>query len=482
MRSSLNEECGVFGVLNSPDAASLIYYGLHALQHRGQEGAGIAVKNDQTIRVKKAKGLVSEIFNDQRILDKLPGSMGIGHTRYATSGNNWRCNLQPFVFHLHDMNVALAHNGNLVNAQSLKVELEKQGALFNSNSDSEILMHLIRRAAYPDFKQCLRHALSQVRGGFTYVLMTDDKLYGVVDPHGLRPLVIGRLQSHNGWVLASETCALDLIGADHYRDLRGGELVEIDQSGQITVERYAEETPITVAAMEYVYFARPDSNILGKNVHAVRKTCGQTLAKEAPAVADIVVGVPNSSLSAASGYAEAIGLPYEMGLVKNQYVSRTFIQPTQSLRERGVRMKLSAVKGVVQGKSVVLVDDSIVRGTTSRRIVTLLKEAGAKQVHVRIASPPFIFPSFYGIDLSTSGELISANLSVAELQAHLGADSLAFLSVEGLVDSVGLDEPGPYRGLCMDSFTGHYPEGLGDYRQGFEATITPLQREILGAD
>ena len=338
-------------------------------------------------------------------------------------------------------------------------------------------MHLIMHEQ-GTFYEKLCAALNKLRGGFTYLIMTDDTMYGIVDPHCLRPLVIGKMKTRGGWVLASESCALDLIGADFYRDLRGGEIAIINEDG-LKIKRYCEEQDTCVAAMEYIYFARPDSNILGKNVHAVRKQCGMALAKEQPTPgADIVIGVPNSSLSAASGYAEAAHLPYEMGLIKNQYVTRTFIQPKQSLREKGVLMKLSAVKGIVEGKSVVMVDDSIVRGTTSRRIVKLLKDAGAREVHVRIASPEFIFPSFYGIDVSNSAELISAHMDVDELGAHLGADSLAYLSVAGLVESVGLNLPGPYGGLCMDSFAGHYPAGLGSYEEEYLETMTKIQSDF----
>lgn len=475
--NNLGEECGVFGVYGSPDASSLIYYGLHALQHRGQEGAGIAVSDADTIRVKKAKGLVSEVFDDPIRLAKLKGSRGIGHVRYSTSGNNWSCNLQPFVFHMHNGNIALAHNGNLVNSPDLKVELERQGSLFNSNSDSEVLMHLIMREQ-GSFYERLCAALQRLRGGFSYLIMNDDTMYGIVDPHCLRPLVIGKMKTRGGWVISSESCALDLIGAEFYRDLRGGEIAIITEDG-LKIERYCPPADTCVAAMEYIYFARPDSNILGKNVHAVRKQCGMTLAHEQPTPgADIVIGVPNSSLSAASGYAEAAHLPYEMGLVKNQYVTRTFIQPKQSLREKGVLMKLSAVKGIVEGKSVVMVDDSIVRGTTSQRIVKLLKDAGAREVHVRIASPEFIFPSFYGIDVSNSAELISAHMNVEELREHLGADSLGYLSIPGLVASVGLNLPGKYGGLCMDSFAGHYPAGLGSYEQEYLETQTEIQKHF----
>lgn len=474
----INEECGVFGVFNSKNASSLVYYGLHALQHRGQEAAGIAISNDNRISVKKSKGLVSEIFNSQAVLDELEGSMGIGHVRYSTSGNNRACNVQPFVYRFKDYDIALAHNGNLVNAESLKKELENQGAIFNSTSDSEVLIHLIRRGPYEDLLENIKYGLNIIKGGFTYLLMGKDTLYGAVDPSGLRPLVIGKLKTGNGYVLTSETCALDLIGASFYKNVEAGEIVIINKDG-LSIERYIDKKEIKIAAMEYIYFSRPDSDIFGKNVHAVRKRSGKILAKESPVKADMVVGVPNSSLSAANGYAEQLHLPLEMGLIKNQYTTRTFIQPNQILREKGVRMKLSAVKSIVKGKDIVLVDDSIVRGTTSKRIVTLLREAQANKIHLRIASPEFIFPSFYGIDLTKSDELISAQMNKEELREYLGADSLEFLSVEGLLDAVDLDLEGKYRGLCLDSFTGDYPEGLGDYKEEFLRKLTKRQKEYL---
>ena len=339
-------------------------------------------------------------------------------------------------------------------------------------------MHLIRRSQKDSLIEKIKESLNQVKGGFTYILLTEEKMFGAVDPNSFRPLVIGQLPN-GAYVMASETCAIDTIGADFVRNVNAGELAIIDDNG-LTIEKYTDDTTISIAAMEYIYFARPDSNIAGVNVHTARKRMGTRLAIEAPAVtADIVIGVPNSSLSAASGFAEESGTPYEMGLIKNQYVGRTFIQPTQELRELGVKMKLSAVKGVVQGKSVVMVDDSIVRGTTSKRIVTLLKEAGAKEVHVRISSPPLIYPSFYGIDISKSAELIAAKMTVDEICAYIGADSLAFLSQEGLIDSIGLKFDMPYSGLCMDSFNGDYPTGLYDYEVDYVNNMTAIQKENL---
>ena len=478
MIKSLNEECGVFGVFGHHEAARLTYYGLHSLQHRGQEAAGIVVSDGKRVNGHRGPGLVSEVFNDDRIFNRLQGNCAIGHVRYATSGSSSGRNIQPFLFQFFDGSIALAHNGNLINAKKLKRELEKHGAIFHSTSDTEVLVHLIRRSKEKNFLSQLKDALRQVKGGFSFLVQTQTELYGAVDPFEFRPLILGKTKN-GAYILASETCALEIVGAEFVRNIRSGEVVIIDKDGY-RIEKYTDDTSTAIAAMEYVYFARPDSDISGINVHSARKRCGRRLAQEAPVEnADIIIGVPNSSLSAASGYAEESGKPYEMGLIKNQYVARTFIQPTQELREQGVRMKLSAVKGVVKDKVVVMIDDSIVRGTTSSRIVQLLKEAGAKEVHVRIASPEFKFPIFYGIDVSNSSELISANKTVEEVRDYIGADSLAFLSIDGLIDSIGLNFDAPYTGLCMECFNGDYPAGLGDYEEEFYASLTPIQKEAL---
>ena len=472
----INEECGVFGVWNHKEASKLTYFGLHSLQHRGQEGAGIISSDGETLYSYRNLGLVSEVFKDKEILYNLVGSSAIGHVRYATAGDNSVRNVQPFLFDFYDMSIGICHNGNLVNAKTLRLELEKNGAIFHSSSDTEVLIHLIRRSKKETFEEKLKESLGKIKGGFTYLILTKNTLYGV-DPNSLRPLVIGKTENDT-YVMASETCAIDNIGVEFLCNVKAGQLAIIDKDG-LKIENYTTPDRISIAAMEYVYFARPDSNIAGVNVHTARKNTGRTLARECPADADIVVGVPNSSLSAASGFAEESGLPYEMGLIKNQYIARTFIQPTQELREQGVRMKLSAVKGVVKGKRVVMVDDSIVRGTTCKRIVKLLKDAGALEVHVRIASPPFVFPSFYGIDISTSRELIAANKTLEEIKEIIGADSLGYLSEQGLVDSIGLKFDAPYNGLCMDCFNGDYPAGLYDYEDDFNNSLTDIQRRIL---
>ena len=449
----LHEECGVFGIFGVPDAASLTYYGLHALQHRGQEGAGIVAVDNGTFRRIKGNGLVTEVFNEEK-LATLRGDMAIGHVRYTTAGGGGIENVQPFLFRHNSGDFAMAHNGNIVNSKLLRDYLENKGSLFQSSSDSEILAHLIKKETrFRDRPRifAIIDALNMLEGAFAFLIMTANRIYACRDKYGLRPLSIGRLG--DGWVVSSETCAFDVLGAEFVRDVAPGEIVTIDHQG-LRSRDYSMYKRCEMCAMEYIYIARPDSDIEGCNVHAYRKESGRLLFQEAPAEADIVVGVPDSSLSAAMGYAEASGLPYEMGLIKNKYIGRTFIQPTQELREKGVRMKLSAVRTIVRGKRVVLVDDSIVRGTTSRRIVTMLKEAGATEVHVRIASPPMTNPCFYGVDTSTYDELISARKNVEGVREEIGADSLSFLSPEALLKA------GNRKELCMACFTGHYPTAL----------------------
>ncbi len=450
----IHEECGVFGIYGVPNAANLIYYGLHSLQHRGQEGAGMVVRNDNgELKRIKGEGLVSEVFDTEK-LSTLDGSMGIGHVRYSTAGGKGIENVQPFLFHHNTGDFALAHNGNIVNSAQLRRYLEDQGSLFQSSSDIEILAHLIRK----DTKDRKRHrilaikdALNMMEGAFAFVIMTKNRIYACRDKHGLRPLSLAKLGE--GYVVSSETCAFDVIGAEYIRDIEPGEIVTIDRHG-IRSNYYSDFRHHHMCAMEYIYFARPDSDIEGVNVHNYRKASGRLLAREAPVEADIVVGVPDSSLSAAMGYAEQSGLPYEMGLIKNKYIGRTFILPSQELRERGVKMKLSAVKTIVKGKRVILVDDSIVRGTTSRRIVRMLREAGATEVHLRICSPKMICPCFYGVDTSTYEELIGAHKSVEEINESIGSDSLAYLSERALY------EAGKRSELCAACFTANYPTYL----------------------
>ncbi|KRM78429.1 amidophosphoribosyltransferase [Lapidilactobacillus dextrinicus DSM 20335] len=458
---SLNEECGIFGVWGVPDAAHLTFYGLHALQHRGQEGAGIVANDGGRLWQERGLGLLSVAFADPNKFTHLTGKAAIGHVRYATAGSGGIRNIQPFMVDFADDQVALAHNGNLTNAKSLRQQLENEGAIFQSSSDTEVLLHLIRRSKKATFIEQLKEALNQVHGGFAFLLMTPDAIYAALDPHGFRPFVIGQMPN-GAYLAASESAALRAVNAKFVRDVKPGELITINDAG-LTIDHYTTQTHLDIDSMEYIYFARPDSDICGVNVHQARKRMGQHLAYEAPAAADIVVAVPNSSSSATLGYAEAAGLPQEMGLIKNQYIARTFIEPTQQRREQAVRMKLSVVPAVLKGQRVVLVDDSIVRGTTSKYIIRMLKEAGATEVHVRIASPAFKYPSFYGVDMQTSDELMAAHLSVAEMCQEIGADSLAFLSTAGLIAAIDLPHEGSGSGLTTAYFDGHYPSPIYDY-------------------
>lgn len=449
----LNEECGVFGVFNHPDAPQITYYGIHALQHRGQESAGICASNGEAFSYHRGMGLVTEAFNGGK-LEEIHGKMAIGHVRYTTAGESKIENAQPLVFKYTEGNLALAHNGNLVNADQVRHQLERQGSIFQTTSDTEVIAHLIARSGY-EIEGAVRHALGMIKGAYALLVMTEKKLIVALDPNGLRPLALGRMG--DGYTVSSETCAFDTVGAEYIRDVEPGEMVIIDENG-LRSERFAGQAQRATCSFEYIYFARPDSDIAGINVHQARKELGRQLFREAPIVeTDIVIGVPDSSTSAAIGYAEAAGLPYELGLIKNRYVGRTFIQPTQEMRARGVRMKLSAVRKVVEGKRVVMIDDSIVRGTTSSRIVSMLREAGAKEVHVRISSPPVKNPCFYGIDTSSREELIAATKSIEDIREMIGADSLYFLSPTGMIDAIGREDNAPNRGHCLACFTGQYP-------------------------
>jgi len=432
----VREECGVFGVFGIPDAAALTYYGLHALQHRGEESCGICTVESErpfeSFRAHRGMGLVKEVFTKE-VLDGLRGDRAIGHVRYSTAGSSALANAQPLVFKYRDGDLAVATNGNLVNAPEIRAELEAAGSIFQTTSDTEVIAHLIARSPL-DFVGAVKEALRRVVGGFAFLIMTNNRLIAASDPNGLRPLCMGRLSG--GYVFASETCALETVGAEFVRDIYPGEMLILGEGDEIRIERFAPLERRAVCAMEYIYFARPDSDVAGINLHAARKRMGSRLAIESFVDADVVTGVPDSSISAAIGYAEQTGIPYELGLIKNKYTGRTFIQPSQELRERGVKMKLSAVRRVVEGKRVVMIDDSIVRGTTSRRIVNLLREAGAVEVHVRITSPPFANPCFYGIDTPDRKDLIAAQMSVEEIRKAINADSLQFLSKEGFIEAV----------------------------------------------
>ena len=450
----IHEECGVFGVFGADKAAANVLAGLSALQHRGQEGCGVAtVETSGRMAVRKGLGLVSQVFPRNSFRDH-GGRHAIGHVRYGTSGGGELDNVQPFLFHQGSGEFAIVHNGNIVNTEELKIELERMGTLFRSSSDSEILGHLIH-AMTPRkgglTSRGIQRALNPIDGAFSFLVLTPERLYACRDKYGFRPLSIGRLG--DGYAVASETCALHAVGAQVLRDVEPGELVEIGPEG-ITSTFFARSHRNTMCAMEYIYFARPDSDIEGINVHAYRVESGKILFRESPVEADMVFGVPDSGISGAIGYSRASGLPLEMGLIKNFYTGRTFIQPNQSLRVTGVRMKLTPVSSVVKGKRVVVIDDSIVRGTTSKQLVHMLREAGAAEIHLRITSAPLRHPCYYGVDISTEAELISSRKNVDEVCWYIGADTLAFLSEQGML------EAGRRTELCMACFNDKYPTAL----------------------
>ncbi len=448
----LKEECGVFGVYGHSEAANISFFGLHALQHRGEESCGICTSDDGAFRHHRGMGLVKEVF-DRDTLEGLTGDVAIGHVRYSTSGSSMLGNAQPLVFKYRGGDLAVCTNGNLVNEPGIRKELEESGSIFQTTSDTEVIAHLIARSP-KDLVEAVKDAFARLIGGFAFLIMTKDKLIAACDPHGLRPLVMGRLGE--AYIFASESCALETIGAEYVRDVQPGELLVLDKDG-LHEDRFAKLERRAICAMEYIYFARPDSDIYGVNLHLARKRMGQRLAQEAFVDADVVTGVPDSSISAAIGYAEQTGIPYELGLIKNKYTGRTFIQPSQELREKGVKMKLSAVRKVVEGKRVVMIDDSIVRGTTSLRIVNMLREAGALEVHVRITSPPFMNPCYYGIDTPNPADLIASSKTVEEIRQAINADSLYFLSEPGLVDSVSAHANEKSGGLCLACFNNDYP-------------------------
>jgi amidophosphoribosyltransferase len=466
-----HDECGLMAVWNHPEAANLTYLGLYAQQHRGQEGAGVvsSKQNGDNVRhfhVHKGLGLVADVFNHFDF-SRLPGEIAIGHVRYTTAGGNKLANVQPFVADISLGCVAVAHNGNLINADQLRKELIEKGSIFGSTSDTEIVLHLLANSdrTIPKVENVIA-ALQRLQGAFSLLILFEDRLIVARDRHGLRPLAMGELDGAT--VFASETCAFDLIGAQYIRDVAVGEVVEVFLDG--TTKSYfpfgfSKQAP---CIFEYVYFARPDSNVFGKNVYQLRKNMGAELAKESPASADLVIAVPDSGVAAAIGYAEAAGLPFEMGLVRNHYVGRTFIEPKQSIRDFGVKIKLNANPAVLAGKSIIVVDDSIVRGTTSRKLVAMLRQAGATHVHLRISSPPTTDPCYYGIDTPDKQELIAARHTVDEIAKYIGVDSLAYLSNEGLYRAVGAN-PGTFCDAC---FTGSYPAGT-------PVAITPKRQQML---
>ncbi len=447
-----HDHCGVFAVYGHPEAAKLTYLGLHALQHRGQESAGIVASNGRELVSYKGMGHVAEIFT-QQILDGLPGHAAIGHTRYSTAGDTDLKNAQPLTVSCQKGQVALAHNGNLVNAAAIRKDLESRGDIFQSTSDTEVILHFFARSRQSGISEALAEALDRVVGAYSLVALFKDSVYGIRDPRGFRPLVLGRLDG--GYVLASETCALDIINATPIREVEPGEMVILDRGG-ITALRFTPPAQPQQCIFEHVYFSRPDSVVFGRSVQASREMLGRFLAHEHPAAADVVVPVPDSGVAAAIGFAEESGIPLKFGLIRNHYVGRTFIEPSQAIRDFGVKLKLNPVRSLLDGKRVVLVDDSIIRGTTSRKIVRLVREAGAREVHVRISCPPTISPCFYGIDTPTRNELIASSHSVEEIQQFIGADTLGYLSLEGMRQAVG-DTQGRY---CLACYTANYPTAV----------------------
>lgn len=442
----------MFGIWGHEKAAEITYYGLHALQHRGQDGTGLVVSDGERLKLHRGVGLVNDVFKDIDFR-AFPGTSAIGHVRNATQDNEDVDHVQPLLFPSQTESMAIAHNGNIMNAFALRGELEEEGSILQTRSDTEVLAHLMKRRGNTLSEETIGEALRKLVGAYTFLMLTEKALYVAIDPHGIRPLSIGKLG--DAYVVASETCAFNIIGATFERNVLPGELLIITDEG-IKVTDFTKRKTKKMCAMEHVYFSRPDSDLNEVNVHSARKRTGVELAKEAPIKADVVTGVPDSSISAAIGYAEEIGLPYEMGIIKNRYVGRTFIKPSPELREQGVKIKLAPVKDVVDGKRVVMIDDSLVRGTTCKHIVQLLKEAGAKEVHVRIASPMITNPCYYGVDMSTKEELMAANYSLEEIREIIGADSIAFLSNDGMEKAI-VEKPTFERSLCQSCFTGNYP-------------------------
>ncbi|MFQ5866530.1 MAG: amidophosphoribosyltransferase [bacterium] len=454
------EACGVFGIFGHTDATRLTYLGLYALQHRGQESAGIVVSDGKQTAAHRGMGLVADVFS-REILEKLSGHLAIGHVRYSTTGSSTIKNVQPFFVNYFQGSIAIAHNGNLVNTLRLKNELESSGSILQSTMDSEVVIHLIARSKEPDLEKRLIDSLTQIKGAYSLVLLTEDKLIAIRDPKGFRPLCLGKLD--NAYCVASETCALDLIQAEYLRDIEPGEILFIDKNGLRSVKPFSGGKH-SFCIFEFIYFARPDSNIFGKSVYLARKRLGMQLARECPVKADLVMPIPDSGNYAALGYAEESGVPFEMGMVRNHYVGRTFIEPSQYVRDLGVKVKLNPVREVLKDKRIVIVEDSIVRGTTSRTRMRTLRDAGAKEVHMRVSCPPHRFPCFYGIDFPTKSELIASSHTLKEIKDYIGLDSIGYLSLEGMLNSMYLDR----EEFCTACFDGNYPvpveEEVSKYR------------------
>jgi amidophosphoribosyltransferase len=472
-----HDECGVVAIFSHPEAEKLAYLGLHALQHRGQESAGIVTSDGLTSRVHKAMGTVADIFTED-VLAKIRGTLAIGHTRYSTAGDSALLNAQPILVQSNKGSIAVAHNGNLVNAAEVRSRLERQGSIFQTNSDTEVIVHLIALSHEHTLPEAIADALRSVEGAFSLVLMSPDRIIAARDPRGFRPLAMGRIPALGGQtkegqkrdtiVFASETCAFDLIGATYERDVKPGELIVVGPEGISSRFYSTPPAPQSSCIFEHVYFSRPDSVVFGRAVQTSREELGRQLAREAPVEADLVVPVPDSGVTAAVGYAAESGLPFRFGLIRNHYVGRTFIEPSQSVRDFGVKLKLNPVRSLLEGKRVVLIDDSIVRGTTSRKIVRMIRSAGAKEVHMRISCPPTISPCYYGVDTPSKSQLIAANKSVDEIREYIRADSLAYLSLDGLKKACGEGEKTSY---CSACYTGKYPTSIVDVEEILPASV-----------
>jgi amidophosphoribosyltransferase len=452
-----HDECGVFGVYGHPEAANLTYLGLYALQHRGQESAGIVASTGSDLNLHRAMGEVEEIFQPS-VMAKLPGSSAIGHTRYSTAGDKALLNAQPIMIDCNKGKIAVAHNGNLTNALEWRRKLEHRGSIFQSNSDTEVIVHLIARSQARNFSAALGDALNQVEGAYSLLVLTPEEMYAVRDPRGFRPLALGKIATRDGsdaWAVGSETCAFDLMNAEYVRDVEPGEMVRISRMGIESIQ-FSAPKPHQFCIFEHVYFSRPDSTVFGRSVNESREMLGRLLAQEHPTEADMIVPIPDSGVPAAIGYSLESGIPFRMGLIRNHYIGRTFIEPSQAIRNFGVKLKLNPVRNLVGGKRVVLVDDSIVRGTTSRKLVRLMREAGAKEVHMRISCPPTISPCYYGVDTPTKEELIASSNAPEQICKYLGADSLGYLSLAGLRQAVN-DKDGEF---CTSCYTGVYPTDL----------------------
>lgn len=461
------EACGLFGVWNYPDAAKLAYLGLYGLQHRGQESAGIVSTDGKDLMIHRGMGLVGEVFNDEN-LAKLKGNTAIGHVRYSTTGSSLIKNAQPLVVDYSRGSVAIAHNGNLVNANILRDELEAYGSIFQTTVDSEIILHLLARSTAASFEKNLVDALSRIEGAFSLLVLTENEMVGIRDTQGFRPLVIGKLG--DAIVFASETCALDLIEAELIREVEPGEIVFVGKNGIRSIKPFPKPSRQAMCIFEHVYFARPDSILFGENVHEVRKELGRQLAREYPVEADLVIPVPDSGNSAALGFSEVSGIPLEMGIIRNHYIGRTFLQPSQLVRDFGVRIKLNPIRKILEGKRIIVVDDSIVRGTTSRSRVRRLREAGVKEIHMRISCPPHTHPCLYGIDFPTEKELIASTHTVEEIRKFLNVESLGYLSLEGMLKSVKKAK----ENFCTACYTGNYPV---KFQKGLHKYIMEIRRE-----